>query len=65
MKNNYSHLNDIRFAEYDYSNTLLQKCTSHTLWNNTFMVTFLYHIQQIIVTAARRIKYIKNYQNPL
>lgn len=65
MKTNYNHLNDIRFSPYDYTHTLLQKCTSHILWNNNFMVTFLYYIQSILVTAARRIKYIKNYQNPL
>lgn len=64
MKKNYSHLNNT-YQEYDYSQTLLQKCTSSILWNNPFTVTFMYYLQQIIMTAALRIKFIKNYQNPI
>lgn len=65
MKQEYSHLNNVTYKPNDYSQNLFQRCTSKIFWNNQFTVSFMLYMQAIIMTAARRIQFIKNYQNPL
>lgn len=65
MKKSYSHLDNINYKRNDYSRSLLYKCTSKYIWQNKLQMTFMLHLQAIIMTAARRIKYLVNYQNPI
>ena len=65
MKQEYTHLNNVSYKQYDYSQNLFQRCTSKIFWGSTFTVSFMLYLQAIIMIAARRIEFIKNYQNPL
>lgn len=65
MKQNYSHLDKVEYQPNQYYTNLLKKSTSRIFWQNAFLVTFMSYLEAIIMTAARRIKFIQNYQNPL
>lgn len=65
MRKSYSHLDVVNYKRNNYSRSLLYRCTSPYIWRNQLQVNFMLHLQAIIMTAARRIKYLVNYQNPI
>lgn len=66
MKRSYSHLNTGVWKENQYENDLFMRTTSPVLWRgNVVLQTFMVYLQGIIVAAMRRIRVLKNYQNPL
>lgn len=65
MKKSYEHLNQVNYRRNKYDYNLLYRSTSPYIWKNQLQVTFMLYLQSIIMTAARRIKYLVNYQNPI
>lgn len=64
MKRDFKHMNTKLNIEYDCSNDLMERSLSKIFFKNPILTTFILHIQAILMSAYKRIKYIKNYQNP-